>query len=55
MAISRPHLISRYVAEMHEGDAALFIGAGMSRDSGFVDWKGLIEGLRKGTWSRCRT
>lgn len=28
---------------MHDGNAALFIGAGMSRKVGFVDWKGLLR------------
>ncbi len=43
MPITRPRLLNHYVAAMHEGDAALFIGAGMSRSSGFVDWKGLMR------------
>lgn len=47
MSISRQRLLSHYVAAMHEGDAALFIGAGMSRPSGFVDWKGLMRECAK--------
>lgn len=47
MPISRQRLLNNYVAAMHEGDAALFIGAGMSRPSGFVDWKGLMRECAK--------
>ena len=28
---------------MREGDAALFIGAGMSRPAGFLDWRNLLR------------
>lgn len=47
MPISRQRLLSHYVSAMHEEDAALFIGAGMSRPSGFVDWKGLMRECAK--------
>jgi len=47
MAISRSYLVNRYVDALHEEDAALFIGAGMSRNSGFVDWKGLMRDCAK--------
>lgn len=43
MPIDRTRLIRNYVSAMHEGDAALFIGAGLSRPAGFVDWKGLLR------------
>jgi Sir2- and TIR-associating SLOG family/SIR2-like domain len=43
MPISRQRLLTHYASSMHEGYAALFIGAGMSRDSGYVDWKGLLK------------
>lgn len=43
MPIDRKRLIRNYVSAMHEGDAALFIGAGLSRPAGFVDWKGLLR------------
>ncbi|HEX8163055.1 MAG TPA: SIR2 family protein [Pyrinomonadaceae bacterium] len=43
MPITRERLLRDYVTAMHDGDAALFIGAGMSRPSGFVDWKGLMR------------
>lgn len=32
---------------MHEDDAALFVGAGLSRRAGFVDWKGLLRDCAK--------
>ena len=43
MTITRQQFIQNYVAAMQDGDAALFIGAGMSRPAGFVDWKGLLR------------
>lgn len=43
MPITRQKLLDHYVSAMREGDAALFIGAGMSRPSGFLDWKGLMR------------
>jgi hypothetical protein len=42
MSVKLKDLLTPYAAAMHEGDAALFIGAGMSRPAGFVDWKGLL-------------
>ena len=36
-----------YVAALHDGDAALFVGAGLSRPSGFVDWKELLRDCAK--------
>lgn len=32
-----------YVKAMREGNAAVFIGAGLSRSCGYVDWKGLLK------------
>lgn len=43
MPIDRKQLIKKYVSAMHNGDAALFVGAGLSRPAGFVDWKGLLR------------
>ncbi len=31
------------VKAMHEGNAAIFVGAGLSKASGFVDWRGLLK------------
>ena len=43
MTLSRQSLINNFASSVMEGDAALFIGAGMSRQSGFVDWKDLLR------------
>ena len=32
-----------FVKAMREGNAAVFVGAGMSRSCGYVDWKGLLK------------
>ena len=37
--------INDYVKELRNGNASLFIGAGMSRAAGFVDWKGLLSDI----------
>lgn len=34
--------IEDYVKELREGNASLFVGAGISRGAGYVDWKGLL-------------
>ena len=44
MPITQRQLVREYVSAIHDGEAALFVGAGMSRASGFVDWKGLLRG-----------
>jgi len=44
MPITQRQLVREYVSAIHDGEAALFVGAGMSRASGFVDWKGLTRG-----------
>jgi len=43
MTVSREDLIKRFVTSMEDDDAALFIGAGMSRTSGYVNWKELLR------------
>ncbi|HHA2494038.1 TPA: SIR2 family protein [Stenotrophomonas maltophilia] len=35
--------IDRYVDELVNGNASVFLGAGMSVDAGFVNWKGLLK------------
>ena len=45
MPINKDELIRKYVKAIREGNAALFAGAGLSRASGYVDWKGLISPL----------
>jgi hypothetical protein len=44
-AISEAVLIREYVRELHNKNAAIFGGAGLSIDSGYVDWKGLLRHL----------
>ncbi|SAL18542.1 hypothetical protein AWB64_01261 [Caballeronia sordidicola] len=39
--------VNEYVKELHEGTAAVFLGAGMSAPAGFVDWVKLLEPLAK--------
>lgn len=39
--------INDYVKELRSGNASLFVGAGMSRAAGFVDWKGLLSDIAK--------
>lgn len=41
--VLKEEMLRHYTAEIQSGDAALFVGAGMSRESGFVDWKGLMR------------
>jgi|ERR1043165_6465196 hypothetical protein len=43
MPIELDDLLENYSSAVQEGKGALFIGAGMSRSRGFVDWKGLIR------------
>lgn len=47
MAIKKEELIRNYVKAIREGNAAVFAGSGLSRSSGFVDWKELIRPLAK--------
>ena len=43
MAVTKEELIREYTRAIQEGNAAIFAGAGLSRPSGFVDWKGLLK------------
>ncbi len=45
MSIRKEELIRNYAKAISEGNAAIFAGAGLSRASGFVDWKELIRPL----------
>ncbi|MEJ9209623.1 hypothetical protein P4H25_20235, partial [Paenibacillus larvae] len=36
-------LIKEYLNALHEDNAAIFAGAGLSAASGFVNWKGLLK------------
>lgn len=37
--------IIRYVKEIQNNNAAVFIGAGLSRSAGYVDWKNLLKNM----------
>ena len=37
--------VERYVKEIRDNSAAIFIGAGFSKSSGYVDWKHLLESI----------
>jgi hypothetical protein len=41
--ISKSEMLKQFAKELQSGDAALFVGAGLSKASGFVDWKGLLR------------
>lgn len=45
MAVRKEELIREYAKAIREGNAAVFGGAGLSRPSGFVDWKELLRPL----------
>ena len=45
MAVTKQEFIETYVKAIREGDAAVFAGAGLSRPSGLVDWKGFLRPL----------
>ena len=47
MGISKDTFIKIYVQAIKDGNAALFAGAGLSRASGYVDWKNLLRPLAK--------
>ncbi len=42
-AISPATFVREYTRELHNKNAAVFAGAGLSMDSGYVDWKGLLR------------
>jgi len=39
--------IDEYTKDLAAGDAAIFAGAGMSKDAGYVDWPGLLTDIAK--------
>ena len=39
--------IEKYSKALHEGYAAVFAGAGISIDAGFIDWKTLVKPFAK--------
>ena len=40
---TRIHFLKNYSKALLDGAAAVFVGAGLSRPSGFVDWRGLLR------------
>ena len=42
-AISEMTFIREFTRELHNKNAAVFVGAGLSMASGYVDWKGLLR------------
>lgn len=42
-AISEDILVREFTRELHNHNAAVFVGAGLSMSSGYVDWKGLLK------------
>lgn len=47
MSVNENELIREFSRSIKEGTAAVFAGAGLSRPSGFVDWKDLLRPLAK--------
>ena len=45
MEVSREELIKKFTQEIRKGNAGIFAGAGLSRASGYVDWKHLLKPL----------
>src|SRR5271155_4634798 len=41
-------LVDKYVQELREANAAVFVGAGLSKAAGYVDWVGLLAPIAKG-------
>lgn len=41
--VNKEQMVRHFTKELESGDAALFIGAGLSKASGFVDWKELMR------------
>lgn len=47
MPISRETFVKAYLKALEDGTAAVFAGAGLSKPSGFVDWKALLADIVK--------
>lgn len=47
MTLRKEELIKEYTKAIREGSAAVFAGAGLSRASGYVNWKDLLRPLAK--------
>lgn len=42
-AVDKRTFLKEYTRALREGDAALFVGAGISRSAGYVDWKQFLK------------
>lgn len=42
---TKNELLKEYGEALRQGTAGVFVGAGLSRSSGFVDWKGLLRNI----------
>lgn len=40
--------LAKYLKELNEDNAAVFVGAGLSKAAGYVDWPGLLSDVAKG-------
>ena len=40
--------LSKYLKELNENNAAVFVGAGLSKSAGYVDWPGLMAEVARG-------
>lgn len=40
--------LSKFLKELNEDNAAVFVGAGLSKAAGYVDWSGLLSEVAKG-------
>ncbi|MFA1015983.1 SIR2 family protein [Dubosiella newyorkensis] len=45
--MKKEYFLEEYVKSIRDGNAAVFAGAGLSRPSGFMDWKELLQPLAK--------
>lgn len=44
-AISKAKFLREFTKELHNDNAAVFIGAGFSMSSGYVDWESLLKDI----------
>jgi SLOG family protein/SIR2-like protein len=45
LAVEMRVFLKEYTRALREGDSALFVGSGISRSAGYVDWKQLLKGI----------
>lgn len=45
LTADQSQFINRYARSLGSGDAAVFVGAGLSRAAGYVDWRALLRGI----------